>query len=179
MDKKTIIAFVLIGIILIAAACSPSQPETEIAGSAQVSGQEDGGAPEEPQEPAQAEAESQPETAPEDPETAESEDPTPIPVILEPGEVVHLVNGPLWLRISSPGDSAVVSVPEIEITGEASDGTVLTIGDEILLVEGSPEFSVTVSLDEGTNLIEFVASNYAGDGLSFYLIVIYDMIEGT
>jgi len=60
------------------------------------------------------------------------------------------------------------------VIGEAPAETILSINDEILLVPADGVFQQMISLEEGANLIEFVASNYAGDEVSLSLIVYYE-----
>ena len=77
-------------------------------------------------------------------------------------------------RILSPEDDAVVNVPEVEVVGEAEPETVVTLNDEIVVVDESGTFSVTLLLDEGPNEIEIVASDLEGNELSLILEVTYD-----
>src|ERR1041384_3091882 len=66
-------------------------------------------------------------------------------------------------RILSPQDDSVVNVPEIEVTGEAKPDTTITLNDEIVVVDQSGTFSVKLSLEEGPNDIEIVASDPEGN----------------
>ena len=77
-------------------------------------------------------------------------------------------------RILSPQDEAVVNVPEVEVGGEAKPDTVITLNDEIVVVDQSGTFSVKLPLDEGPNTIEVVASDSEGHEVSFELEVTYD-----
>jgi hypothetical protein len=77
-------------------------------------------------------------------------------------------------RILSPEDEAVVNVPEVEVVGEAEPETVITLNEEIVVVDESGTFSVTLPLDEGPNEIEIVASDLEGNELSLILEVTYD-----
>jgi hypothetical protein len=77
-------------------------------------------------------------------------------------------------RILSPEDEAVVNVPEVEVIGEAEPETVITLNDEIVVVDESGTFSVTLLLDEGPNEIEVVASDLEGREISLELEVTYD-----
>ena len=42
------------------------------------------------------------------------------------------------------------------------------------MLEGTHDYAAKVALNEGTNLIEIIASDYEGNQLAFYLIVIYE-----
>ena len=83
------------------------------------------------------------------------------------------VNGPLWVRVLAPTDGQVVATPSIEVRGEATAETILSINDEILLVENDQAFTVTIPLEEGPNVIELVASDYLGNEISMIFTVTY------
>ena len=77
-------------------------------------------------------------------------------------------------RILSPAAEAVVNVPEVEVVGEAKPETVITLNDEIVVVDASGTFSVTLPLEEGLNVIEVVASDPQGHETTLELEVTYD-----
>ncbi len=81
---------------------------------------------------------------------------------------------PIWLRIITPIDQAVVNTPQIEVAGEAPAGAVISIDDQILIVGADSRFSAMVTLDEGPNLIEIVASDVMGNELTMEIVVIYE-----
>ena len=82
-------------------------------------------------------------------------------------------SGPLALRVVSPQDGAIVSAPQIQVNGLAAPGEVVTVNDNILLVGSDGRFQTTISLDQGPNLIEVIASNNAGAETSVELTVTY------
>ena len=81
-------------------------------------------------------------------------------------------SGTLSLRILSPADGAVVNTSSVEIVGEAPVGSVISIGDDILIVGADGTFKYIVSLEEGPNVIEVLASDSAGNE-SFVLLGIF------
>lgn len=81
---------------------------------------------------------------------------------------------PLTLQILSPQDEAVVDTPQVDVTGSASAGAVVSVNDAILIVGADGRFSTTIDLDEGPNLIEVIASNDNGDEMSVILTVTYE-----
>ena len=81
---------------------------------------------------------------------------------------------PLWLQIVSPLDETVVYVPQMEVSGFAPAGTVISINDEILIVGDDGQFQAITSLEEGPNLIEIIASDEAGNDASVLLTVTYE-----
>jgi len=80
----------------------------------------------------------------------------------------------LWLRVLSPPDEAVVNTPQVVIVGSAPAGAVLSVNDDILLVGDDQHFKTTISLDEGPNLIEIIASDNNGSETSIILAVTYE-----
>ncbi len=84
------------------------------------------------------------------------------------------VSGTVALQILSPQDGAVVNTPQIEVRGLAAPDTVVTINDDILIVDASGQFKDTVSLDEGPNLIEIIASDHSGNETSIDLTITYE-----
>lgn len=83
-------------------------------------------------------------------------------------------NAGLWLQVLSPLDEAVVDVSEVEVTGSAPAGTVISIDDDFLIVGADLQFKTTVPLEEGPNLIEVIASDNLGDEISALLTVTYE-----
>jgi len=86
---------------------------------------------------------------------------------------VEEVSGSLWVRILAPADNAVVATQVVEVRGEAPEDTVLSINDEILIVSSDQLFSLYVTLEEGLNVIEIVASDYDGNEISHILTITY------
>ena len=82
--------------------------------------------------------------------------------------------GSLWLQILSPLDEAVVNTPQVDVTGSAPAGSVISINDEILVVGIDGQFKTTVSLEDGPNLIEIIASDENGNEMSVLLTVTYE-----
>jgi len=80
----------------------------------------------------------------------------------------------LWLQILSPLDEAVVDTPQVDVFGSASAGAVLSINDDIFIVGPDSQFKTTVTLEEGPNLIEIIASDENGNEMSVMLTVIYE-----
>ncbi len=92
--------------------------------------------------------------------------PTPTPTMAE-----------LVLEITQPGDGAQVSTRDILVRGKTVPGAVVSalVDDTVAIADIDQEgnFSVTVSLEEGPNLIEVVASDQLGNGKSSSIVVIY------
>jgi len=86
--------------------------------------------------------------------------------------VLSQTSGGLTVQVFSDTD-VEVSDPKYLVSGRAPSGTVLSINDEIIVVDQSQAFSTLVSLEDGPNLIEIVASDAEGNEVSFMLTVSY------
>jgi hypothetical protein len=80
----------------------------------------------------------------------------------------------LWLQIISPLDEEVVDTPQVDVLGSAPAGAVVSVNDEILIVGADQQFKVTLSLEDGPNLIEIIASDENGNELSMLLTVTFE-----
>ncbi len=83
-------------------------------------------------------------------------------------------DGSLWVTIISPQDGDSFEGSEIAVNGQAPLDTVLTINDGFLYLDQAINFSYPLSLQEGANLIEIIASNSAGTELDILLTVYYE-----
>lgn len=99
---------------------------------------------------------------------------TAVPEVSQPADrpVLTQSSGPLTVQIFSEAD-VEVSDPKFLVSGKAPEGTVLSINDDIAVVDKSQSFSVWETLEEGPNLIEIVASDDAGDEVNFMITVTY------
>lgn len=82
-------------------------------------------------------------------------------------------DAPLTLTVLSPQDGETVSTPQVVVRGASTPGAVVTVNDDILIVGDDGQFQSTVLLEEGSNLIEIVASNDVGDEQSLELGIAY------
>ena len=78
------------------------------------------------------------------------------------------------LRIVSPLDGTVVNTSIVEIVGEAPVGSIVSIGDDILIVGADGVFKHIVTLEEGPNVIEILASDASGNESFFLLAIFYE-----
>ena len=83
-------------------------------------------------------------------------------------------SGDLWLRLTSPKDGEIVTRDVIDVNGQAPEGTVISLNEEILVVAGDEQFTIPIKLDEGPNVIELVASDLNGDEIALVLTVVYE-----
>jgi hypothetical protein len=98
-------------------------------------------------------------------------------MIIQPTQTVvsaPVTLGSLWLQVLSPQDEAVINTPQVDVIGSAPAGTVVSVNDEILIVGDDQQFKTTMSLDDGPNLIEILASDENGDEMSLLVTVTYE-----
>jgi len=94
--------------------------------------------------------------------------------IVETSPTVESTTGNLQLQVTSPQDGDTVTTSQVDVIGFASAGSVVSVNDDILVVGDDQQFRSTISLDEGPNLIEVVASDDSGNETSVILTVTYE-----
>lgn len=82
--------------------------------------------------------------------------------------------GGVLLQVLSPQDGAVVNTQQITVSGMASSGAVVTVNDDILIAGPDGQFQDVVTLTDGINLIEVIASDTSGNEASAELTVTYE-----
>jgi len=78
------------------------------------------------------------------------------------------------VRLFYPQDEAVVQTAQISVTGQAPVDTVVSVNNEVYVVSADQFFNIPIELEEGPNVLEFVASDIAGNEVSFILTVTYE-----
>jgi hypothetical protein len=107
------------------------------------------------------------------------EQPSPVPslalesstALTTPGTLVQ-TDGTLTVKLFADTD-LTVSNAEYVLSGTAPAGTVISINDDVLQAGPNQSFSTTLSLEEGPNYLEVVASDETGQEVSFLLTVTY------
>lgn len=77
----------------------------------------------------------------------------------------------ITLTVSEPEDNTITDVPTIEVKGHTNPGAVVSANEVVAIADANGNFDAIVSLDEGPNIIEIVASDEAGNQASVMLIV--------
>lgn len=117
-----------------------------------------------------ATATSTPRSAPPLP-TATAPPPTPTPTAtaaLTPGEDERL-----FIEIAEPADESVVSTDTVAVRGSTTADAVVSVNGAVVEVDAQGSFEAIVTLEEGPNLIEVVASDLTGAGESIDIVVVY------
>jgi hypothetical protein len=83
-------------------------------------------------------------------------------------------SGSLTVKLLEPQDGVTVGTNVVTVKGEAPPETVVTVNDDILVVEADGKFESDVALEEGPNVIEIVASDLEGNEVAFIVTVTYE-----
>jgi len=75
------------------------------------------------------------------------------------------------LTVSEPQDNTITDESTIEVKGQTNPGAVVSVNEVVTIADANGNFDATVSLDEGPNTIEIIASDEAGNQASATLIV--------
>jgi len=78
---------------------------------------------------------------------------------------------PLFLTIVEPANGSLVDVNNVTIRGKTLADAVVSINGEPVDVDSSGDFSVTVALEEGSNVFDIIATDEAGDEETTQLVV--------
>ena len=87
---------------------------------------------------------------------------------------VEFTSGSLWVRLFAPQDDEIVSLPDVDVSGQAPADTAISINDTIFIVPPNQFFTMPMALEEGPNVLEFVASDINGNEVSFVLTIVYE-----
>ena len=79
----------------------------------------------------------------------------------------------LFLKITRPPRESVVRTSAVLVGGITSPDAVVSVNGVLVDVDEKGRFTSTVSLQEGPNLIEAVASDFHGNQVSSVLTIIY------
>lgn len=82
---------------------------------------------------------------------------------------------PLPLVVTEPQDESVVYTSQVVVKGTTSADSVVTANGVVADVDADGKFSVTVTLEEGPNLIEILASDFQYREASDFVTVIYEI----
>ncbi len=94
--------------------------------------------------------------------------PTPTPT-----ETARPTPVPLSLDVTSPEDESVVATSEVEVAGTTLATAIVSVNGILVTVGNDGGFSTTVTLEEGPNTIEVVASTVTGEQVDEIISVIY------
>ena len=114
-------------------------------------------------EPTAATSPTATEAPPEQVPTAESPAPTPVATA-----------GELFLQLVEPTEAEVfTNVGSMDVAGRTRVDAMVTINDTIVEPNIDGEFSLSMVLEEGPNIIEVVASIASGEQMDLVLVAVY------
>lgn len=87
---------------------------------------------------------------------------------------ITLTDGALSLTILSPADGVIVAVSPVELIVLSTVETVFTINGDLFIIPPGKQSTFLVSLMEGYNSVELVASDYEGNQVETILTIIYE-----
>jgi len=94
-------------------------------------------------------------------------------VITAPVPATAIPSGiPLVFNLIYPVDNAVVTQPQIDLFGNVSREAVMTVNNNVYVLSPG-DFSIPMTLDEGPNALEIVASDTDGNEIDLILTVTY------
>ncbi len=109
------------------------------------------------------------------PATATAVPPTATPEPTATPTAIPDATGAFFLHIAEPADGeAIVTTDTFDIVGRTSVDALVSVNDEFPDVAIDGTFTSTVTLDEGPNVIEVVASTSAGEESSIVILIIYE-----
>lgn len=80
---------------------------------------------------------------------------------------------PFFLEVAAPEDESVLASPSVDVKGRTVPDAVVSVNGELATVEADGSFTLSLSLEEGPNAIEVVASDFQGNEAARILTVIY------
>jgi hypothetical protein len=78
---------------------------------------------------------------------------------------------PLFLTIVEPANGSVVDVSNVTIRGKTLADAIVSINGDPIDVDSNGNFSMTVTLEEGSNVFDIIATDEAGDEETTQLVV--------
>lgn len=84
-----------------------------------------------------------------------------------------------FLTVTQPTNESITNNDKVEVTGITVPSAVVSVNGDIAGVDTEGNFTMMVTLEEGPNLIEVIASDLNGDQESSTLTTIYVPLENT
>lgn len=75
------------------------------------------------------------------------------------------------LKVTSPADAADLDSSTVAVTGQTSPGAIVTANGETDIADTGGNFSITISLNQGPNIIDVTASDDSGNSNEVTLMV--------
>jgi hypothetical protein len=75
------------------------------------------------------------------------------------------------LTVTQPTDGSIISTDRVEVRGSTSPGAVVSVNGEVMVADTEGNFAITISLEEGPNIIEVIASDEEGNEAAIGLTI--------
>jgi uncharacterized protein YfaP (DUF2135 family) len=77
------------------------------------------------------------------------------------------------VNVTAPANERTLSTREVEVRGQTTPDAVVTVNSLVAQVDADGNFSVVVTLEDGPNAIEVLASDFQGNQVSQVVTVIH------
>ena len=112
-------------------------------------------------------------TAPPPPTPTRAADTAPTPTPTAAATLTPDEGERLFLGIAEPQDESVVDTETVAVRGSTTADAVVSVNGAVVEVDAQGSFEATVTLEDGPNLIEVVASDLTGAEESVDIVVVY------
>ncbi len=79
----------------------------------------------------------------------------------------------LFLQVTAPADESTTKTASIQVTGKTSLAAIVTVNEVLATVQADGTFTATLTLTEGPNIIDIIASSPSGDTQTVTLTIDY------
>jgi bacillopeptidase F len=86
-------------------------------------------------------------------------------------------SGLITLEVTKPVNNSTVNNGSITVEGKTIAGTTVDVNDTEIKADANGLFSTSISLDEGENIIDVVASDQFGNSAEKEIIINYVIVE--
>ena len=104
------------------------------------------------------------------PSPAPTPTPTPAP---EPTPTPAPIPVGFFLKVTEPKDEGILTASVLRVSGTTTPDAVVSVNGEVVEVDEWGNFTTMVTLEEGPNTIEVIATDFEGNKESTILAVIY------
>lgn len=85
-----------------------------------------------------------------------------------------MLSSEILLTVNSPKDGTTVTTSKVAVQGQTVAGADVSVNNRDIVADSQGNFSITISLDEGDNPIDIVASDQLGNYSEWEGIVTYE-----
>jgi hypothetical protein len=101
--------------------------------------------------------------------------PTPEPASNPPDSSTAVMQSGLPLTVTTPIDGAFLTTDTILVKGQTKPGAIVTVNESVGTADQNGSFNITISLEEGLNAVDVIASDDSGKQGEMLLMVQLDL----